>query len=139
MAILKYQKIKELLGMGDYIANRQSWFTICPKCKNRNLKVTTWEEHLEGWGFDSYRVEEYVKCYCSVCQRSFDYDEVQEAEEKEAEAKARHIKRNTHQRQYKRTVKRGKKRKAKRERLRADRRNWDINKFLDDDIDDLPF
>ena len=118
--------------MGDYIANKQSWFTICPKCKNHTLKVTTWEEHLQGWGFDSYRVEEYIKCYCSVCEKSFSYNKVQEAE-------ARHIKRNTHQRQYKRTVKRGKKRKAKRERLRADRRNWDINKFLDDDIDDLPF
>lgn len=125
--------------MGDYIANRQSWFTICPKCKTHNLKVTTWEEHLEGWGFDSYRVEEYIKCYCSACQRSFSYDKVEEAEAKEAEAKARHIKRNTHQRQYKRTVKRGKKRKAIRAYVRANKKNWDILKYLDEDEEDIPF
>ena len=125
--------------MGDYIANRQSWFTICPKCKSRTLKVTTWEEHLEGWGFDSYRVEEYIKCYCSICQRSFSYDKVEEAEAKEAEAKARHIKRNTHQRQYKRTVKRGKKRKAIRAYVRANKKNWDILKYLDEDEEDISF
>lgn len=58
--------------MGDYITNKATRYTICPKCKNHTLKVTTWEEHLEGWGFDSYKIEYYGKCYCETCKCSFD-------------------------------------------------------------------
>ena len=68
--------------MSDYIANREVTYKICPKCKKRTLKVTTWEEHLEGWGFDSYRTETFAKCECSTCNEEFMYDEVIEAEVK---------------------------------------------------------
>lgn len=51
--------------MGDYIANRHTFFEVCPNCRKKKLRVTEWEEHLEGWGIQSYKVEYFRKAHCT--------------------------------------------------------------------------
>lgn len=53
--------------MGDYISNRRTRYEICPKCGNKSLRIMSWEEHLEAWGFQNYKTEYFQKSYCNVC------------------------------------------------------------------------
>lgn len=50
--------------MSDYIANKRVFYEVCPNCKKKTLKVTEWDEHLEGWGFASYKVESFRMEQC---------------------------------------------------------------------------
>ena len=58
--------------MGDYISNSKTFYEVCPNCKRKSLKVRTWEEHLEGWGFANYKTEYFraAACQNEWCQYS---------------------------------------------------------------------
>lgn len=58
--------------MADQILNRETSWEVCPKCGKKTLKVRTWEEHLKGWGFSSFKVEYYraAQCHNELCRWS---------------------------------------------------------------------
>lgn len=51
----------------DYISDKLTYMKTCPKCKEKKLKVTEWEEHLEGWGFENYKTEYFRRAVCLNC------------------------------------------------------------------------
>lgn len=117
--------------MSDYITDMRVYYTKCPRCHHHTLKIKSWEEHLEAWGFPDYRTEYYIKRYCETCHRSISLEEI----EKEREREEKHKKRTQHQKGKRRTQSRGKKRKDKRKRMK---RYWHNTEIWNED-NDVPF